>query len=267
MTGGFLLAVIAAVLAIVIAAPKYAEPAAGAGLVAVASDEPVLDAAGAEAAVAEPEVTLSKSPDQLKGYRWPVKGGYLDTFYQHDRSGRFEIEGKRVHDGIIITWFEGAPVKAAHAGKVVYAGREWARHAGYDGSLDEVYERLANRGGKKKRASALKSLPLGVVIKDGNGYYSVYTELKDLRVKAGEKVKTGQPLGEMSLAEGKAMMRYRLVRMDGDMMKVHESDRKRGYPGYARERVDPLAVFNIDAKRRPKRADKGPEDPPRLSPY
>ena len=64
-----------------------------------------------------------------------------------------------------------------------------------------------------------------VVVDDGNGYHSVYTELKDLLVKPGDKVKAGQPIGHMSVAEKKYMMRYRLVRMDGPLMKVHDSAR------------------------------------------
>jgi murein DD-endopeptidase MepM/ murein hydrolase activator NlpD len=269
MTGGFLLAVIATVLAIVIAAPKYAEPATAADLAAVASNEPSLDVQ-ADGTVVQPEIMLSKPPSQLKGYRWPVRGGYMDTFYGRDSGGRFEIDGKRVHDGIVITWFVGAAVKAAHNGEVVSAGQEWARDAGYDGSLDDVYERVAEQQAKtkgKKKNRKAGAYPLGVVIDDGNGYYSIYTELKNLRVKAGDKVKAGQTIGEMTSAESKAMMRYRLVRMDGLMMKVHQTDRKRGYPGYARERVDPLAVLNIDAKRRPKRAEKAPANAPRLSEY
>jgi hypothetical protein len=72
----------------------------------------------------------------------------------------------------------------------------------------------------------------------------------------------------MSLAEKRAMMRYRLVRMDGIKMRVAEADRKRGLPDYAHEHVDPLAVLNLEANKIP-RMDKRtpPADPPRLSEY
>jgi hypothetical protein len=159
-------------------------------------------------------------------------------------------------------------VKAAHKGTVVAAGRDWARHVGFDGPMDRVYARYAKVENGKKRAKSQKPLfSQGVVVDDGNGYYSVYTELKDLRVQPGDKVKPGQIIGHMSLAEGKYMMRYRLVRMDGPLMKVHDSARERGYPDYARERVDPLAVLDLKAKRKPKIKRQPPAEPPRLSDY
>ena len=142
----------------------------------------------------------------------------------------------------------GAIVKAAHKGTVVAAGRDWANHVGFDGALDRVYRRHAPIADPKAAQQSEKPwFPMGIVIDDGNGYYSVYTEIKDLLVKPGDKVKVGQPIGHMSKAEGMQMMRYRLVRMDGPMMRVHESARSRGYPLYARERVDPLVVLNTRA--------------------
>jgi hypothetical protein len=188
----------------------------------------------------------------------------IDTYFDFDPRGDFEVQGRRVHDGIVITWFEGAYVKAAHDGIVVAAGRDWARYIGFDGSLDGVYERYAGAKGTKSKKPRF---PLGVVIDDGNGYHSVYSELKELLVEPGQKVKRGRSIGRMSSAEGKRMMRYRLVRMDGGPMKVHRSARERGYPGYARERVDPLAVLKLDAKRKPLMRRQPPADPPRLTEY
>ena len=135
--------------------------------------------------------------------------------------------------------------------------------------MDQVYRRYAKieQGQKKNGKNEKPQFPLGVVVKDGNGYYSVYTELKGLLVKPGDKVKPGQPIGRMSVAENKRMMRYRLVRMDGPLMRVHESARLRGYPFYARERVDPLAVLSTEAKRMPAMKRKPPANPPRLSEY
>jgi hypothetical protein len=113
-------------------------------------------------------------------------------------------------------------------------------------------------GGRK--ASRKPAFPSGIVIDDGNGYRSVYTEITDLQVSVGQKVKVGQRIGFMSRAEGKRMMRYRLVRMDGRPMRVYQSDRHRGYPTYARQRIDPLAVFKADAKRRPRDTARRPSD-------
>ncbi len=266
MTGGFLLAVIATVLAIIIAAPQYAEPADDTALIA-ASGDPVADAS-APPVLATAALMTSDPPTELKGYRWPVRGGQINKNYGEDTAGRFEIGGQRVHDGIVITWFEGAPVKAAHAGKVLAAGPDWVAEAGYEGSVDPVLRRYEKQLKKhKKQGREADEFPLGIVIDDGNGYRSIYTELQDLGVKADDEVKAGQTIGGMARAEGKQMTRYRLVRMDGPLMTVHKSDRKLGYPDLARERVDPLAVFKLDAKKMPELKGKRPTDPPHLSDY
>lgn len=265
LTGGFLLAVIAVTLAIVIAVPRYAEPALAADEPAVEDVASELDDEAPTAYVFHPVIPDSKEPGELKGYTWPVKGGQIHAYYEPHARGDFQVDGERIHDGLVVTWFEGAVVKAAHSGKVVAAGRDWARHVGFEEPPDDLYRRFAKGGGSKSKKPVF---PQGVVIDDGNGYHSVYTELKDLLVEPGQKVKAGQPIGHMSTAEGgKQMMRYRLVRMDGKWMQVHQSARDRGYPDYARERIDPLAVLDPDAKRRPKTPRKPPKDPPRLSDY
>ena len=263
--GGFLLAVIAVALAIIVAAPQYAEPALAADEPAAESAAPSLDPEAEPVHVFHPVVPTSREPGELKGYRWPVTGGgQVHAYYDYDPKGVFQIDGRRIHDGIVITWFEGAVVKAAHTGKIVAAGRDWARHVGFIESPDGLYKRYAKGNGSKSKKPVF---PQGVVINDGNGYYSVYTELKELMVKPGQKVKAGQPIGHMSKAEKKQMMRYRLVRMDGKWMQVSDAARRKGYPAYARERIDPLAVLNPDAKKRPKTPNKPPKKPPRQSDY
>jgi murein DD-endopeptidase MepM/ murein hydrolase activator NlpD len=264
LTAGFLLAVLAAVLLIVIAAPQYAAPADGGGggvqapvaIAAGASASPGSSADPAPAAMATP---TSPEPAALKGYRWPVRGGMVAEYYDWADDGRFVIDGRRVHAGLVITWFEGAIVKAAHEGTVVSVGPQWEREVGYDGTLDDLYTRQARRE---------EPATLGVVVDDGNGYRSAYSSLQDLRVKAGDTVKAGTIIGAMSRSEGRQMMRYQLVRMDGAWLKVADPERKRGYPDYAREHVDPLAVLDLGATRRA-RTDKPapPAQPPRLSDY
>jgi murein DD-endopeptidase MepM/ murein hydrolase activator NlpD len=259
LTGGFLLAVIATILAIIIAAPQYAKPAAVVSVAPVASGEPVPSAEPIDPAAAA-VATTSAPPEELKGYRWPVRGGQVIKYFGADKTGRFEVVGQRIHDGIVITWFEGAEVRAAHRGTVIAVGRKWVEQAGYKGPLDRAWERFdKERKRLKKQGQKADPYPLGVVIDDGNGYYSIYTEIKDIRVEAGQEVEAGQVIGSMSEAEGREMMRYRLVRMDGRPMKVHASDRKLGYPDYAHERVDPLTVLRLDAKRMPELKGKRPK--------
>ena len=114
LSGGFLLAIIAAVLLIVVAVPEYAEPAQGSsetvpavGLGASPSPSSVPEAA--------PDPT-SPLPTELKGYKWPVRGGMVADYYDWDEDGPFVIDGHRVHGGLVITWFEGAIGKAEHSG-------------------------------------------------------------------------------------------------------------------------------------------------------
>jgi hypothetical protein len=256
-SGGFLLAVIAAILLIVVAVPEYAEPAQG------SSDTvPVAGLAASPSPSSEPEAApdpTSPLPTELKGYKWPVRGGMVVDYYDWDDDGPFVIDGRRVHGGLVITWFDGAIVKAAHAGTVVAAGRDWRDHVGYDDDLDDYYAKLKR---KKQKPS------LGVVIDDGKGYRSVYSELKDLRVEPGQRVKAGAVIGGMEFAEKRYMVRYALVRMDGAWLKVAQKERDRGFPEYAREHVDPLAVLRMDTDKKP-RTDKRlpPAHPPRLSKY
>lgn len=266
VTGGFLAAIFAIVLAIVVAAPQYAEPAPAGALVATASSEPVGEDER-EATAAETEVMTSDPPTELTGYRWPVRGGIVHTYYERDTQGLVKVGGEPVHDGLLITWTVGAKVKAAHAGEVVAAGRDWIEHIGYEGPVGKVVKRFDRRAKKdaRKSGSRRERFPEGVVIKDGNGYHSVYSELQNLRVGVGDVVKAGQVIGEMSRAEGKQMMRYRLVRMDGPRMTSSKRARQLGYPGSVRERIDPLAVLNLDAKRMPR--VKQPRNPPRFSEY
>jgi murein DD-endopeptidase MepM/ murein hydrolase activator NlpD len=262
LTAGFLLVVIATALAIIVATPEYAEPAIGAdAVVAVASLDPTGDpsaaslASDAGAAMAEP---TSPAPGKLKGYRWPVKGGEVNQYYDWASDGQFVLRDRRVHAGLVITWFEGAYVKAAHAGEVKAAGKGWEEATGYDAPLDRLYARLRRH----------KEQPTqGVVIDDGKGYRSVYSGLQDIRVKVGQKVKAGTIIGAMSKTEHRQMMRYELVRMDGKLMRVSDAARRLGYPDYARERIDPLAVLDLETTKRPRTPRQPPADPPRLSDY
>jgi murein DD-endopeptidase MepM/ murein hydrolase activator NlpD len=257
---GFLLGIIGVVVLIVIGAPEYAEPASGndadtAALVAGASPSPGSSLAPEASAWPSP---TSPEPEALKGYRWPVRGGQVEQYYDRAQDGRFSIDEKPVHAGLVITWFDGAPVKAAHKGTVVVAGRGWEREAGYVGLLDAVYAKLKAAGQKPTE---------GVVVDDGNGYFSIYSGLKDLAVKEGQEVTPATTIGLMSLTERRYMVRYQLLRGDGYPMKVALKSRKQGYPYYAHEYVDPLRVLKLDAAVKPRTTSpKPPKRPPVLEP-
>ena len=249
------MAIVVAAVAIVIATPKFAEPAIGGApalVTATASSSPT-------PAVDVAQGPTSRPPERLNGYGWPLRGGTLLAYFDWDRSGLLTIEGKRVNAGLVMSWFDGAWVKAPHKGKVVATGRQWATQAGFEDPMDDVIKKLS----KKKRGA--RRMPAGIVIDDGNGYHSVITGLKDLTVKVGDNVKPGQALGRMA---GHCCLRWELVRMDGGWMRVAQSFIERdGYPRYARERVDPLLVLDVEKKRAPGMTKRPPpEDPPRLEP-
>lgn len=261
MTGGFLMAVIATVLVIVIAAPEYAEPVTGNSLISPsAAPSASASAEPAEAALLAP---TSRVPTKLGGYRWPVRGGTVSGWYEWDKRGDFVTGKRRLRGGLEISWFcrpsstRGAIVKAAHKGTVLATGTEWPDHAGFDGPV--AYARLAKRSGGK--------LPNGIVIDDGNGYLSVYKHLDELLVKPGEKVKAGKVIGTMGSYQKVCRIEYQLVRADGLWMLVSDAARKAGWPDNARERVDPLAVLNLEARSMPRIKRLPPDDPPRLSEY
>jgi len=257
---GFLLGIIGVVVLIVIGAPEYAEPASGndsdaAALAAGISPSPGSSLAPEASAWPSP---TSAEPEALKGYRWPVRDGQVERYYDWAPDGRFTIDEKAVHAGLVITWFDGAPVKGAHTGTVVVAGRGWERAAGYAGPVDEVYAKLKAAGQKPTE---------GVVVDDGNGYFSIYSGLRDVGVREGQEVSPTTTIGLMDETDGWYMVRYQLLRADGYPMRVAVKSRKQGYPYYAHEYVDPLRVLDLEARAKPRTTSpKPPKHPPVLEP-
>jgi len=146
-------------------APAVAPPAAGspagtpAGGMQVASLPDLAAGAGktaTDAAPAEAEAAPSEE-DTGSGFRWPARGRIISGF------GR-KSNGEQ-NDGINIALPEGAPVKAAEAGVVIYAGNELT---GF-GNL--------------------------VLIRHDNGWVTAYAHNKDVLVTRNEQIKRGQVIG------------------------------------------------------------------------
>ncbi|MET1231894.1 MAG: M23 family metallopeptidase [Candidatus Limnocylindrales bacterium] len=218
------------------------------------------DTVPATPAPTEPPPT-SAPPERLEGYRWPMYGGRVTTWFQPVDGGFVVVDGERVHDGIDIATFCGDYILSAHDGVVVYAGRSYEPYLGHDGPTDEFYELL-----KKKKLSK-KALPIVVVIDDGNGYRSLYAHLSRAEVEAGQVVGAGQQIG-LEGATGHATgchLHYGLVRMDGAYVPIaRELVKKWRYPLRTRERIDPLRVFNLFDVNAPREVPGRP--PPALSP-
>ena len=218
------------------------------------------DTVPATPAPTEPPPT-SAPPEELQGYRWPMEGGRITTWFQPVDGGFIVVDGERIHDGIDIATFCGDYVRSAHDGVVLYAGRSYEPYLGHDAPTDDFYAQL------KKKKLTKKALAIVVVIDDGNGYRSLYAHLGQADVDAGQVVKAGDLLG-LEGATGHATgchLHYGLIRMDGAYVPIAgELIRKWHYPERTRERIDPLRVFNLFDVQAPHEVPGRP--PPVVSP-
>jgi murein DD-endopeptidase MepM/ murein hydrolase activator NlpD len=125
---------------------------------------------------------------RLTGYVWPLKRGRITVPYGPVPSGTRVVDGERFHDGVDIATFCGDRVAAAHDGVVPAAGRRFDLFVGWVGTLESYLARLDEKG-------LWSSLPIVVVIDDGNGYRSMYAHLSRATVKRGQRVHAGQLIG------------------------------------------------------------------------
>ncbi len=125
--------------------------------------------------------------ERLTGYVWPLRGR-LTLGFEHSGWGSRLVDGERFHDGIDIATGCGDTIRAAHDGVVLAAGRRFDDFVGWIGDLQPYYDRL-------DRKKAWASLPIVVVIDDGNGYRSIYAHFERVVVKKGQRVTAGQRLG------------------------------------------------------------------------
>lgn len=125
---------------------------------------------------------------RLVGYRWPLPKGRLTLPYGPTPWGTRIVDREAFHDGVDLATFCGDRVVAAHDGVVLAAGRHYDDVMGWLGDLSSYYARL---DAKKLWAS----LPIIVVIDDGNGYRSMYAHFERVVVKPGQRVLAGSLLG------------------------------------------------------------------------
>ena len=127
-------------------------------------------------------------PETLVGYRSPLPHGRLTLPFGPSPWGSRLVEGKAFHDGVDLATFCGDHVKAAHDGTVLAASRRFDTEIGWVGNLKPYFARL-------DRKHLWGTLPITVVIDDGNGYRSIYAHFSKVVVKKGQTVKAGQLLG------------------------------------------------------------------------
>jgi murein DD-endopeptidase MepM/ murein hydrolase activator NlpD len=179
-------------------------------------------------------------PSTLAGYQWPLARGRLTQPFGPTREASRIVDGHPFHDGIDLATFCGDRVLAAHDGVVLAAGRRFDQFIGYDGSLSRYLERL-------ERRKLWLTLPIVVVIDDGNGYRSMYAHFRRVVVKPGQKVHAGQLLG-FEGATGNASgchVHYGLFSpLETERVAIRpDVVRRWKLPAYEIARIDPLIVL------------------------
>lgn len=163
---------------------------------AARAGEPAAGASGDAARAGRPDVpdrplrhtSGPTDPSQLSGYVWPLPRGRITQPFGPSWAGTLSVDGVPFHDGLDIATFCGDHVLAAHDGVVLAAGRRVDPWMGWVGSL-------APSVARRDRHNLWGSLPIIVVVDDGNGYRSIYAHLNALNVRAGQRVRAGQFLG------------------------------------------------------------------------
>lgn len=125
---------------------------------------------------------------RLSGYRWPLPHARVTLPFGPTPWGSRIVEGKQFHDGVDLATFCGDRIVAAHDGVVLTASRHYDKQMGWVGDLEPYLRRLDQ---KKLWAT----LPIVVVIDDGNGYRSIYAHFGKVTVKRGDRVKAGKLIG------------------------------------------------------------------------
>lgn len=184
---------------------------------------------------------------QLTGYQWPLPHGRLTLPFGPTAWGSRVVDGQPFHDGLDMATFCGDRIVAAHAGVVLAASRHYDRKMGWIGDLEPYLDRLDAK-------SLWTTLPIVVVIDDGNGYRSIYAHLSKAVVKAGQTVGAGEFLGY----EGKTG-RASGCHLHYGLYSPQETARfgidpavieRMKLPGWEIARVDPLLVLPARAGTR-----------------
>jgi murein DD-endopeptidase MepM/ murein hydrolase activator NlpD len=135
-----------------------------------------------------PSRRQAPDPAALDGYAWPLWNARLTLPFGPTKWGSKVVDGELFHDGIDLATRCGDRVKAAHAGIVLAAGRRYDAFMGWLGDLTAYTNRLDKKG-------LWPTLPIVVVIDDGNGYRSIYAHFGKIVVEAGDVVAAGDLLG------------------------------------------------------------------------
>ena len=124
----------------------------------------------------------------LTGYVWPLVDATITLPFGPSDWGEFFVDGQRFHDGVDMATKCGDYVHAAHDGVVLAASRQYDDYMGWTGDLAPYYHLLDTK-------HWWDSLPIVIVIDDGDGYRSIYANEYQVTVKPGQHVTAGQVIG------------------------------------------------------------------------
>jgi murein DD-endopeptidase MepM/ murein hydrolase activator NlpD len=186
-----------------------------------------------------PPLPTAAPVESLSGYQWPLRGR-LTLGFEHSPWGSRLVDGRRFHDGLDLATFCGDRIRAAHSGTVLAAGRRFDDYVGWIGDLEPYYRRLDGK-------QAWASLPIVVVIDDGNGYRSIYAHFSKVTVKKGQRVKAGHVIGfegDTGRASGCHLHYGIFSPLETERMGLHRDTVKRmKLPPWEIARIDPLLVL------------------------
>jgi murein DD-endopeptidase MepM/ murein hydrolase activator NlpD len=188
---------------------------------------------------------VAPPPSRLTGYRWPLPHARVTLPFGPSPWGSRIVEGRPFHDGVDLATFCGDRVVAAHDGVVLAASRHYDTQMGWVGDLQPYLRRLD----KKKLWG---TLPIVVVIDDGNGYRSIYAHFGKVTVKRGDRVKAGKLIGYEGMT-GRASgchLHYGLFSPVESRRFAIEADvaKRMKLPRYEVARIDPLIVLPARTK-------------------
>jgi len=124
----------------------------------------------------------------LSGYQSPLPHGRVTLPFGPSKWGTRVVHGEPFHDGLDLATFCGDRIVAAHNGVVLAAGRHYDAKMGWIGDLKPYLDRLEAK-------SLWATLPIVIVIDDGNGYRSIYAHLSKVEAKVGDVVAAGDLIG------------------------------------------------------------------------
>src|SRR5450759_1588358 len=197
-------------------------------------------AVGVSSAV-NPGSSASPQPTPgMTGYVWPLIDAKITLPFGPTDWGEFFVDGQRFHDGVDMATWCGDNVHAAHDGVVLAASRQYDEYIGWVGDLTPYHHLLDTK-------HWWPSLPIVIVIEDGDGYRSIYAHEDKVTVKPGDHVTAGQVIGSEG-ATGNASGCH----VHFGIFKVSETATfqldptivaKDLMPAYELARIDPLLVL------------------------